>query len=196
MFGGQSLPTPTRPADLTRRIPDNNSMVRHGPRHHSARSDKSVAPDVVPAHNHALSAQGRPTADTSLQIVFPITLPRELTAGNAHIGEGHRRPAKNVVLQNNAIVHVDVVLELAMAPHNGTVVDIDVLADIARLTHNGPRAHAGIGPHLGIWPYAGSRIDHCPLMNEAVMSLAGHVVTHLASPFPMLRTVEHNVAPN
>ncbi len=66
--------------------------------------------------------------------------------GHEIIGEGRRRANEHVVTDMHAVVHADVVLQLAAISDYSLRVDVDVLADDTVVADVGPITHVGVMP--------------------------------------------------
>ncbi len=125
-------------------------IIGHITRHHRARADERVAANGHPANNRGVGADGRAPAH---QRGLELALALDLAARIDDVGEDHGRPAEDVIFQNDAIVHRDVVLNFDAIADDRVVVHEHVLAQVAAL------ADAGRGHDMAEVPDARARAD-------------------------------------
>ena len=109
---GKPVAVAAHPAAASRRHADHQRVVGHIAAHHRAPGDERVAAEGRAAHDGRVRADGRAAAHHRPQI---LAVADDLRAGVDDVGEHARRPAEDVVLQIDGVIHRDVVLDLDVA---------------------------------------------------------------------------------
>ena len=144
------MPVAADPAHPSRWHAHHQSVIRNIPRHHRARADERIAADGDAANDGGVGANGRaPPHQRGLKLALTL----DLAAGIDDVGENHRGAAEDVVLQDDAVVHRDVVLDFHAIANDRVVVHEHVLAQIAAF------ADAGCGHDVAEVPDARVRAD-------------------------------------
>lgn len=130
------------PAGLFRGDADHEGVVGNVGGDDGAGGDEAVTPQGDAADDCGVGADARAAADDGLHVVVGPTL-GVFAARIADVGEGHRRAAEDVVLQFDAFVDRDVILNLAVIADADVGGDVDVLTDGTVRTD--PRAGLDVG---------------------------------------------------
>jgi hypothetical protein len=86
-----------------------------------------------------------------------------------HIRENTRRPTKDIVLQFNAFVHRDIVLEPAAIPDPDIAANIHILPERTVPTDDSSPLDMAEMPNLGPFADGDPIVDIAALMNEKVL---------------------------
>lgn len=153
----QTLSTLTSPTDLSGRVAYDKGVVRDIFGDHGTGTDKGIAADGYPANDRAVGSQsGAFLHQRGAELVH-------LADGSARVvdvGKDHRRAAKNVVFQRDALVNRHVVLDFAPFTDGHIGADNDVLPDVALFPDPGP------GKDMRKMPNLGPRFDADTIVNN------------------------------
>jgi len=159
------------PADLFCRVAHHEGVARSAAGQHGSGADEGVGADGVPAHYCGVGADGGPGLHQRG--------PHLVHAGDVrpwieHVGEHHGGPAKHVVFQGHALVHRDVVLDLAAVPDDRARADHHVLADAAVAADLRALEHVAEVPYLRVLTDANVLIDKARLVGKEALRLCEH----------------------
>ncbi len=114
----QFIAVGAHPAGLPGRVAGDQGIGRHVAGDHSPGPDKGILPDLDPAEDGGIGADGSPFTDQGF-LVFILSFNR--AAGVDHIGKDHRRAEKNLVFAGHSGIDADIVLHFdpVTQPHSG-----------------------------------------------------------------------------
>ena len=111
------------------------------------------------------------------EIVLAIEIAWELAPGDAHIRERHGGSAEHAILEGNAPVNIDVVLEFASISDDRPGIHEDVLPDIAVFAHDRAGSDMSVRPHVSSSPDHRSIFDRSSLMNrKTAVGIHSHLI--------------------
>src|SRR5262249_18629039 len=115
--------------------------------YHRSGGDEGVTADVIAADDRRIGADGRAAPDHRWH---ELGFPRNIGARIYDISEDAARAAKYIVLEHNAFVDADVVLDLAAVPDHDTWPNRDVLSDRAMAPDRDVAEHMTEMPDRGV----------------------------------------------
>ncbi len=149
---GQALPTATGPAHLASGVPDHQGVVGNISGDDGRGADETIASEGDSAQYGGVGTDGGPFShDGRLELKASI----DVASGSGDVGKDRRGSAKDVVLQDDAVVDRDVVLDLDPVTDDDRGGDVDVLSegtagtDARSFAYVGPVPDAGVGADAG-----------------------------------------------
>ena len=142
------------PTDPSPGVTDHHRVIRYVLGNDCPGADHGIPAYGVAADDYGVSTnRGSPLHQGSLVLRFA----RDVTARVDDIGEDHARSAEHVVLEGNALVHGDIVLDLAGISYDNVLADNDVLAYVA------------VGADCSTGEYVREMPDPCPFSYRHVV---------------------------
>lgn len=170
------------PTYLTGRNPSHQSVVLYVSGHHRASAYQGAAADGMAAHDRAVRAERCAFAHARTR-VNPVH--REVRPRGIHVSEHTGRSAEYVVIQLNALVYRDVVLDADTVAYTDITAYVDVLSE--RAVRSDLRTFLDMTemPYLGTGAYLDSVIDVAALVNVIVLhcSYKTSMLSRLATAF-------------
>ena len=117
------------------------------------------------AHDGAIGAQGSSLTHARTRV---NTVHGKVCSRRIHIGKYAGRAAENVVLQFNALVHRDVILDAHTVPYPDIVPDIDILSQRTVPADDGTLLNMTKMPNLRSFADAYAIVDISTFVNEKV----------------------------
>src|SRR5688572_7528961 len=160
---GEPLTALAHPPQLTGRNTDHQSIGRHVARNDSSRTDERVFTERNSAHDGGVRADRRTAPHPGCLV---LVLARDVTARVDDVGKHHRRSAKHVILELDALVYRNVVLDLHIRADLHAIHHDHILAERASLTDDGTAEDVAEMPDLGVVTDSRAIVDICRLVNE------------------------------
>ncbi len=118
------------PATLSRRVAVDDGVRGDVLGNYGAGADECMFANGIAADNRCIGTNACTTLDTCWQVVFAI-IARKGGARRGDVRKHHRRTAKNIVFQRDALIHRDIVLNLHVVADLNAGANYDILTDPA-----------------------------------------------------------------
>lgn len=170
-IGTQPFARLAHPADLSRRVADDQRISRYIAGNDGACADHRIRPDIVAANYRAICPERCTFADVSWR---KLVLAFDMCTRCKYICEYHRRTAKHILVKGHALIDGNIILEFAAITDRNIGACHNVLPDRAVTADDGARQNMRKVPYLGSVANAGSRINHSRFMNKYVFADIRH----------------------
>src|SRR5688572_7548612 len=159
---------PADPAPDARRVAVDDRVVGHVARDDAARADDAEASERHAADDRRVGADGSAAPHERAAV---LVLALDVASRVDHVREYHRGPAEHVVLEDDARVDRDVVLDLDVVADDASRRDHDVLADVAARADSRVAHHVAEVPDLRAVADLGRRVDDRRLVGKVALRL-------------------------
>lgn len=173
-IGSELAARPAHPADTPRRHARHESVSRNVLSDDRARSNETIFPKRMPAHDRRVRADRRAAADIC-PTKFAFAL--DLGAGVIDVCEDTARPAEHAVGQVHAAIDADIVLNLAAVADAYVRPHYHVLAKHAVFADHRVRPHVTEMPNLGAGADAARLVNISAFVDEDLLRRGSHYDT-------------------